>query len=135
GAVWASPTTTLHAGDTLGVTYSDTNRVARFYVNGTLVVTITLPPNPGAIRPIISPQYSTLVGSFRATPSAYSGAYAIDLPTGGNVAPAAVADAVATFTGTPISFDPRVNDVDANLDSLTISALGAQAPQHGTVVI
>jgi YD repeat-containing protein len=48
-----------------------------------------------------------------------------------NVAPTAATDAVSTTQGTPFSFDPRVNDTDANADPLTIT--GVTQGGHGAV--
>lgn len=50
-----------------------------------------------------------------------------------NVAPVAANDAISVFQGTPTTFDPRTNDLDADYDPLTITAKTDGA--HGTVAI
>jgi YD repeat-containing protein len=50
--------------------------------------------------------------------------------TSANVPPVANADSVTTAANTPLTFDPRVNDTDANGNNLTITA--ATSPAHGS---
>ena len=51
-----------------------------------------------------------------------------------NNRPTAVADSITTTAGTAITFDPRINDSDADGDTFIIVARG-QGPSHGTAVI
>jgi hypothetical protein len=123
---------TLSPGDTLGVTYSASTRKARFYVNGQLYMTLTLSPEIGAAQayPSITSWGGRVAGSFRATPSSYSGSYIIDAQAV-QTAPVAANDSQTVLQGSTLIFDPRANDLDADGDPLAITAVSSAA--HGTV--
>lgn len=51
-----------------------------------------------------------------------------------NIPPIARNDTVVTFEDTPVSFDPRANDTDANGDALSITAVGVPANGVATFI-
>ncbi|WP_305885147.1 Ig-like domain-containing protein [Phenylobacterium sp. LH3H17] len=151
GAWWATTSnpTSLGVGavnDVYGFALDADAKTLKIYKNNTLGPTISLPfPGPYFAHSGSQPGYSisgqscpagVAQGDFRlgsaattySPPSGYSHVPA----AAANAPPVAIADDASLPVNTWLSFDPKANDLDANGDTLTYSAVDATSP-HGVI--
>ena len=111
-------------GDTITVASVTTAAAGAAVLNGNQTITYT--PNPGGAVGADNFTYSLGDGRSGVATGIVNVAIAL------NKAPTAVGDNIAAG-GSPVTFDPRANDIDTDYDALTV--VGVTAPAHGTAEI
>lgn len=130
------------ANDVYGFALDADAKTLKIYKNNTLGPTISLPfPGPYFAHSGMQPGYpiagqacpaGVSQGNFRlgsgATTYSPPSGYSHMPPAAANAPPTAIADAASLPVNTWLSFDPKANDLDANGDTLTYSAVDATSP-------